>query len=334
VRILALIAFGLAALNLLLVVFLVGRRLLLERRDRRRQAATERVRPAVLALIDGDTGAGEGLQRAEAEAFAALLGRYAVSLRGESRNRITRWFEDHGAVARELGHLRDRRAWRRAQAAFTLGDMRSATAVPALVAAFKDRSGDVRAAATRSLGRLRACEAIAPAIDAAIDGLVPRSVVTAAALELGPPVVPALIPLLDHERPEVRSAAAEIYGLLEIGGDAEPLLELLQDPSPRVRAAAALALERIADASAAHALLETLDDADDSVRAAAAVALGAIGGGQIVDALLQVARRDTFEPARAAAHSAARIAPGRVRAAADLPQAGPFLAEAADLAAL
>jgi HEAT repeat protein len=332
VRVLALIAFGLAALNLLVVSFLIGRRIWLERAERRRRAAIERVRPAVLALIDGDDAAGKGLTGADAEAFSALLGRYAVALRGESQARITRWFEDHAAVERELNRLHDRRAWRRAQAAFTLGDMGSATAVPALVSALQDRDRDVRAAATRSLGHLQATEAIAPAMEAAIDRRVPRSVVTAAALELGTPVVPRLVPLFDHERPEVRSAAVELFGLL--GDDARPLVASLHDPSPAVRAATARALERTADASAARALLETLADPDPAVRTSVAEALGEIGGDETVDALVEVARGDEFEPARTAAHAAARIDPGRVRAAAAAPDGGPFLAEAADLAAL
>jgi HEAT repeats len=333
-RVLALIALALAAASVLLVVGLIGRRLWVERRERRWRAATAEARPAVLALIDGDTTTGEGLSGTKAEAFAALLGRYAVSVRGEARSRITRWFEDHGAVDRELGHLASRRGWRRAQAAFTLGDMASDRAVPALVAALEDGNREVRAAATRSLGRLRATEAIEPAIQAGIDRRVPRSVVSAAALELGPPVVPALIPLLKHERPEVRATAAELFGLLDVSGDAAPLVALLQDPSPAVRASAALALERVADASAAQELLGALADDEPAVRAAAATALGAIGGEESVDALLRLAREDSFEPARAAAHAAARIDPGRVGAAADAPGGGPFLAEAADLAAL
>jgi hypothetical protein len=334
VHALALIGLALAAVNLLLLAVLLGRRPWVNRTDRRRQAAVERIRPAVLAFIDGDAGAGDDLEGAEAEAFGALLGRYARSLRGEARERITGWFEEHGAVDRELGRLRDRRAWRRAEAAFVLGDMGSKAAVPGLVTALQDGSRDVRAAATRSLGRLQAGEAIVPAIEAAIERRVPRSVVTAAAIELGPSVVPHLVPLFGHERPAVRSAAAELHGLLDVSGNAQPLIQALRDPSPEVRTAAALALERVADDSATQALLETLADDDASVRAAAAAALGTIGGDETVDALLQVAQRDAFEPARAAAHAAARIDPARVRTAADVAAAGPFLAEAADLAAL
>jgi hypothetical protein len=60
-----------------------------------------------------------------------------------------------------------------------------------------------------------------------------------------------------------------------------------------------------------------------------------IGGDESLDALRRAAREDSFEPARAAAHAAARIDRGRVTAAADEPDGGgPFLAEAADLAAL
>jgi HEAT repeat protein len=333
-RLLALIALALAAATVVAVVALISRRLWLERRERRWRAATEKARPAVLALIDGDATAGEGLRGTSPRAFAALLGRYAVSVRGEARERITRWFEDHGAVDRELEHLRSRRGWHRAQAAFTLGDMGSARAVPALVAALEDRDRDVRAAATRSLGHLQASEAIEPAVHAAVERRVPRSVVGAAALELGPAVLAELTPLLEHERPQVRATAAELVGLLDVSGNAGPLVARLRDPAPAVRAAAAVALVRVADESATQALLAALGDEDPTVRAAAATALGAIGGEETLDALLRVARDDDFEPARAAAHAAARIDPGRVAAAADAADGSRFLAEAADLAAL
>jgi HEAT repeat protein len=332
--IVALIALGLALASALVMIALVARRLWLERRERRWRAATARVRPAVLALIDGDATPGEGMKGIERDAFAALLGRYAVALRGDARDRITRWLENDGAVDRELERLCSRRGWRRAQAAFSLGDMGSTRAVTALVAGLEDSSRDVRAAATRSLGRLQATEAIEPTIHAGIDRRVPRSVVSAAALELGPPVVPELIPLLDHERPTVRAAAAELIGLLDVSGNAGPLVASLRDSSPEVRTAAALALERVADEAATQELVEALADNDPAVRAAAAAALGAIGDGESVDALLRVAREDVFEPARAAAHAAARIDPSRVRAAANTAGGGPFLAEAADLAAL
>lgn len=329
-----LIPFALATAGIVLVVGLVARRLWLEHKEKRWAGASERVRPAVLALIDGDPAAGEELTGVEAAAFAAMLGRYAVALRGDARAHITAWFEAHGLVDRELGRLRAARAWRRAQAAFALGDMGSATAVPSLVAALEDRSRDVRAATTRSLGRLQTAEAIGPVIQAGIDRRVPRSVVSAAALELGPLLVPELVPLLAHERPAVRATAAELFGLLDISGDASPLVGLLDDPAPAVRAAAALALERVADASATVALLAALADHDSAVRAAAAKALGAIGGEESLQPLVQMARRDAFEPARAAAHAAARIDPARVSEAADATGGGPFLAEAADLAAL
>jgi HEAT repeat protein len=331
---LALIALALVAASALLVIGLFIRRLWMRRRERRWDSAVARARPAVLALIDGDETAGDALAGTNAEAFAALLGRYAVSLRGEARERIIRWFDDHGAVDRELEHLRSRRAWRRAQAAFTLGDLSSAKAVPQLVAALQDDDRDVRAAATRSLGRLQATEAIEPAVHAAIDGRVPRSVVCAAALELGPAMLPELARLLEHQRPEVRATAAELFGLLVVSGGAGPLAALLEDPAPAVRAAAARGLTRVADAGETQKLIGALADEDPGVREAAATALGVIGSVESLDALLRVARDDAFEPARAAAHAAAHIDPDRVAAVASSPGGGRFLAEAADLAAL
>jgi HEAT repeat protein len=218
VRWLAFIALALGVLSVLFLLGLVARRFWLEREERRRRAVTDRLRPSMLRLIDGDDREGRELRGQEAEFYSAQLARYAGSLRGEARDRITRWFEESGAVSTEIGRLRDWRAWRRATAAFALGNMGSRTAVPALVLALKDRNKDVRSAAVRSLGRLRAAEAIEPVVGAAVERRVPRSVVSAAALEVGAPVVPFLLRLLGHERPAVRSAAVELIGLLPKSG--------------------------------------------------------------------------------------------------------------------
>ena len=70
------------------------------------------------------------------------------------------------------------------------------------------------------------------------------------------------------------------------------------------------------------------------VRAAAARALGQIGAGRRRAALLEVARHDEFDPAAEAGRALARIDPGLVLSAAQEPDAGPHLREAADRLAL
>ena len=71
---------------------------------------------------------------------------------------------------------------RRVGAAFGLGDMASERAIPDLLTALDDPSVDVRAAATRSLGRLGATAAVEPLIGASVAQRVPRSVTGAALL--------------------------------------------------------------------------------------------------------------------------------------------------------
>jgi len=189
-------------------------------------------------------------------------------------------------------------------------------------------------AATRSLGRLGAVEAIEPVIVAALAGRIPRDVAGLALLDLGPTAVPRLLELTQDDDPRVRAAALELVGLLGDAADARSVLDRLRDPAAAVRAAGAEALGRLGAGQARDALVGALEDRVPAVRAAAARALGRTGGSRAVEALLSVARADEFEPARAAAETLARIDRQLVLRTASEPDAGPHLREAADLVAL
>ena len=212
--------------------------------------------------------------------------------------------------------------------------MGSPRAVPALLEALDDRNGDVRAAASRSLGRIGPEEAIEPLVTAGVERRVPRDVAMLALLDVGPSAVPRLLELTQHPEPRVRASSVELVGLLGEAGDADELPALLRDTAAEVRAATAGALGRLGAAAARDALIEALDDRVPSVRVASARALGQIGGRSALDALLRVARTDEFEPAAAAAEAAAAIDPPFVIRAAAEPDAGRHLHEAADVAAL
>jgi HEAT repeat protein len=319
------------SLGFLLV--LVGRRSWLATRARRRNAAIQALRPAAIELVE-DVGDPPPLRGFKAAVFAELLSGYALAVRGAPRERIAAYFERTGAVDEQLRLLRSRRGWKRASAAFALGDMGSRLAVPALLVALDDPDADVRAAASRSLGRIGPDEAIEPLVTAGVERRVPRDVAMLALLDIGPPAVPRLFELTRHAEPRVRTSAVELVGLLGEAGDAEELPALLRDTAAEVRAATAGALGRLGAAAALDALVEALDDRVPSVRVASARALGQIGGRSAVDALLRVARTDEFEPAAAAAGAAAAIDPAFVIRAAGERDAGPHLHEAADLAAL
>jgi hypothetical protein len=320
---------------LVLILVLVARRSYLAHRARARDELVRRLRPVAIAFVESDEPEpAPELHGLEAEVFAGLLGSYARLLRGPAWERIAAYFESTGGVDEQLERLRSRRAWKRATAAFTLGDMCASRAAPELLVALGDRVRDVRMAAARSLGRLGAVEAIEPLIASSLSGRVPRDVGGLALLDLGPTAVPRLVALSLDVEPGIRSDAVELIGLLGEAGHAEPLLDHLSDPAQDVRAASATALGRLGAGEARDALVHALDDRVPAVRAAAANALGQIGGRRAAAALLPVARADAFEPARAAAQALARIDPDRVVQAASEPDAGPHLREAADLISL
>jgi HEAT repeat protein len=204
-----------------------------------------------------------------------------------------------------------------------------------LLGALADADRDVRSAAARSLARLGATAAVAPLLDALSAGTLPRAIVGASLLELGPSATPGLRGLVDHVDPTRRATAVQLLGLLGEAADARLLQERLLDTAADVRAQAALALGRLAASETAASLREALADRIPFVRAAAAEALGLIRDADAWEGLLAQARDDVHEPARAAAEALARIAPQRVSALArDARRTGPYILEAADLLAL
>jgi len=331
-RELALAILALAFAGTILVVIIATRRVVVTRREHR--SAEERLTPAALAVAFEDASEFLALSKRDAVVFAMLLGRFSARLRGASRERIAQYFEREGHVRDAIDGLSDRRSWRRATAADVLGDMGSRAAVPALLAGLDDGERDVRSAAARSLGRLGATEAVEPLVGALSSHLIPRGVVGQSVLALGAQAVPRLVALLAHPEPEVRATAAELVGLLGGAGEEEHLLGRLADTSAAVRGRAAIALGRLGAAEAYHGLDGTLSDRAPQVRAAAAEALGLIGDARAFPVLLDIARNDTFEPARAAAHALSRLAPDLLQEAARGPGAGPFVREAAETAAI
>jgi HEAT repeat protein len=324
-------ALTLAALSVLFLVALVARRISLARAERRRTELEARLRPLALALVDD----GEVQERAwtseERAVLAESIGRLSRSVAGEARERIGAYFAGTEAYSNEIRALGDRRAWRRATAAYRLGDMACAEAVPAVLERVGDRDPDVRAAAARSLGRLAAPEAAAPLVHVLVNGTVPRTIAFRALLDIGPDALPVLRDLVHDEDQDLRAAAVELLGWLGDASDDAVLIDAVRDPSAEVRARAAGALGRLAALEGAEALTGALDDRIYFVRLHAARALGQVGEHAAVPRLVRQARDDRFEAARAAAEALACIDPDALLAAAEEPGAGPHLHEAADL---
>ncbi|MDQ0373963.1 HEAT repeat domain-containing protein [Cellulomonas humilata] len=324
----------LALAGVALVLALIVLRTWRSARDRRLRDVAERLRPAAIELVDTPDAEPPALTGTEARVFAELLAHYSRMLRGDDDERIGAYFEASGAVDQLRLRLRSRRLRRRVGAAFGLGDMASERAIPDLLLALDDPSVDVRAAATRSLGRLGATAAVEPLIGASVAQRVPRSVTGAALLEIGPAAVPHLLDLLDHPDAHFRVHAADLVGLLGSADAADVLLPRLRDASSEVRAAGAAAMGRLGASAGRDQLIDLLADRVPFVRAAAARALGQIGGRSAAAALLEVARHDEFDPAAEAGRALARIDPELVLSCAEDPDAGPHLREAADRLAL
>ena len=180
-------------------------------------------------------------------------------------------------------------------------------AVPHLIAALPDRR--ISSSVTALLAEL------GPAAQAAIPALlahvryVSHEQVAAALVAIGAPAVPAVIGLLDPQRPEhvrcgldavarlgatAREAVLAIVALFDRGLDLDELtsralaaigdaavphlLAALRDRSPRVRRWAIRALGELRRPTTQDALIAALGDAEVGARAWAARALGRIGG--------------------------------------------------------
>ncbi len=330
------VALGLGATTLALLVLLVARRAQLARRERRQSELEETVVPLALELVSGDLTEERAreLSQAEGEALATVLQRYARVLDGDDRRRIAGFFERAGVVRRQVELLGSRVVWRRALAAYVLGDVGSREAIPALIAALRDRAADVRAAATRSLGKLDAAEAVEPILRLMATREVPASAGSLALLEIGPPALSGILRVIADGNESERVAALEL--LIELGdaSHARILAHCLGDPSADVRSRAARGLGRLGAQEATLELRRALEDRSPRVRAEAAVALGAIRDADSLEALLRQAAEDTFSPARCAARAAGEIAPQRVISAGRAEDAPPHVAEAADRLAL
>jgi HEAT repeat protein len=307
--VLELAALALSACSIVMLSVLVTRRWELARRARHRLRVEDQLKPMALELLHAGTEPPAGLSGEEKEVLADLLGRYARTVRGRTRENVVDYFAREGTIERELAVLAGARAsWRRGTAAFRLGDVGGEGAAPALIAALGDSDRAVRVAATPSLGRLRAPEAASALVAAAADGRSPASLVQWALLQIGPPALPELRSLLISPNERERSAALELIGRLGGPSDAGEVEARLRDSSSLVRAQAARALGRLGSERNLTALLEALKDRIPAVRAAAAISLGYLRDPRALDAVTKRAEGDeSFEVARECARAAARI---------------------------
>jgi HEAT repeat protein len=302
---------ALTALTAAFAVTLYARRLGAQRRSRADEAALALAEPIALDLL-GSGDVTEVPPQLEA-ALARSLSRLAPLVTGEPRTAIARHFESTGAVDRAFRRLADPRPHVRAATAAELGDMCSDRAELPLLQALHDSDRDVRLAAARSLGRLRARAAAGPLLYSLVRRQVPRAVATGALLSIGTAALPGVRSLLGSTHARVRADAVELLGLLGNPADGRLLEQRLNDDAATVRAGACQALRRLGASDSKDALELALTDADVDVRMAAAEALAELGDRQSSAMLIHAAQTDTADVSRAAAEALARISPDLAR---------------------
>ncbi len=324
------LSIGLAALNFAIAGLVVANRFVLRRHERRYEAASARLKPAVLDWIDGDGEPPHPSSGLEHRAMISLLAKYGRSLTGDGRRRITDLAEDTGLIATSVRRLGSRSSWRRAEAAYTLGDIgRSQT--EQLIPLLSDGSRQVRNAAARSLGKQGSMESVAPIVIALSTGAVARAIGGQALIDIGSSAAPGLAALMESANPDVRAVAAELLGRVGTVEHGRALVAHLTDDAPQVRVATVRALGRLGGRAAAAAVPALLDDEKDYVRAAAATAVGVTGRRDHFDRLIRMASDDDYLPARAAATAAAGLDLQAV-VALSAESGNPFLIEAAEMA--
>lgn len=218
---------------------------------------------------------------------------------------IIDFFERYGFVDRRLLRLKARSAWVRAQAALSLGRMRSMEGILGLVDALEDPASDVRLAAVRSLTLLASPAAALPLIQFLLRGApgVPTStmipalavccrgsagllVEVLATAPQGPPRITAAAALAEISTPMIR-------------GQLEPFL---YDPEPEVRGRIAMAIGKLRDWAAVNALVGLIDDPVWFVRLRAVHALGEIGDWRALPALLKAVQDGNWQVRSQVAH--------------------------------
>lgn len=306
------IAVSVVLLTVLVIVVKAGR----DRWLLRHAAMVERVRPTVLAQMEGDepVQALRGRRGDVAEQVAASL---LPKLRGADRDALAALLEEQGVLAEARRRLGSRSAIRRLRALELLGAAGDAKAATAVTARLHDRDADVRGAAARALGRLGDPAAVTALLVALHEGRVPANTVSMAILRIGPGSGPPLVSALRAPRATTRSFAAELLGTLGVDAGGDALEALLSDPDTRTSAARALGrlgrpertLTLIAEL---EAQLAAGSEADGPYTVALVTALGQIGDRRAIPALTASLAR-THRLSFAAAGALAGLGPRRSR---------------------
>jgi len=229
----------------------------------------------------------------------------AAPAAGASRSGAVQGTDSTAVIAALKRALEDSVASVREDAAYALGRLESAAAVPVLVARLPhDPATKVREMIAWALGVIESRAATEALSSTALHD-DSEDVRAMAVWALGQvedsAAVRALEQVLHDRSAEVRGRAAWALGHIAPGRAPSGLIAALSDPSPDVRMRAAWALGQIRDSSAASRLAVAIRDSSSEVRKAAMWAVGRVGGEAAQGALIEALNdKDPEVRARAA----------------------------------
>jgi HEAT repeat protein len=287
-----LVVVGSALAIVLLAAYLLLRRSVVVRIERREARHRATVEPHVVAWVaatrpDTREAAERALRalhrRSERNAASLAFARVLGVVGGRRHVDGLRIFDELGLLDRLERRLRSWSASRRARACELTGSLAHPALVAELARRLHDDHPEVRIAAARALGRTRLLDAAAPLAGLLHGGQVARGTTFHAILELGPAGAGTFGDALADGDPDVRAIAC--LGIGRANRDAAAAsgvgLDRLQlaaaDDVAEVREAASIALGASGDGRAAPVLERGLEDLDARVRRASAQSLQSLG---------------------------------------------------------
>jgi len=282
-----LIAFVLAILGIAVLLFLglVVLRLLGSRRERRFDARKEHLSPLVYDLLTEDRSVKDVVATLQSvvpardrKALEQVLLENIRFLKGREREALTTVFDEMGFADEDVASLEKRGTVHKAEAAYHLGTMRSARAVPALISALESsEKPEVAFSCLNALSKIGTPESLKAVVaylasSPELETLRVAEVILERKLEFSE----YLVRWLERGEPDLGRLLLliDLMGAMKDVRAVPLLVGFLKHDEARVRTRAAFSLGNIGDFTVCDDLIESMEDSNADVRAESAEALG------------------------------------------------------------